>query len=421
MFPDRAISNRAAILLICVISASLPSQAFGQQVFVDTALTAGLGYDDNPRLETEDELAEPETGSDAISPSAVDQTFGLVGFGITLGSDTPNSQRAAVLDASLRRYDDDSLDSESYSLVFNGNKEGLRRDYRVETGAVQDSTLETELSDTGRLDTNLDRRTLFLRPGMSLRVSETWDLDLDAGYSQVRFSENTDDLVEYDEFTAGVDLGYQLTQRFTLTAGIDLILFRPIGEIALGEIEEDDSLRFLLGVEYRLSERSLLGFSVGPAFQESLVAGGIDATGEQTAPRKISNDGLTYELAYTYEGLRSGASIGISQAQESSALGGLSEARSVTVATSYNWNERSTARLAMRYTERDAVFADDGDREYFEINPSLDWEATQNLTYSLNYYYRRDREAAAAGVAARSADSNSIVLELRYEFGRKFL
>ncbi len=393
-----------AISIAILLGLSLES-AQAAPWYLDTYVDAGIGYNDNP------EFAESEEIDSGDAPDA--QAYGTVGGRMELGTESATSRNALVLAAIARRYqDDETLDSEYLHAGFISGRSGQSTDFSLELGATEDSTLESELTDTGRFDENVARRELYLRPSFERRLSTRTTATLGFGYSKVEFDDNDDELIDYDEFTTDLGFSHQLTERTSGTLDIVWLEYQPEDVTALTDtaVTRDRSLQLLLGAEHRLTQRSRLSWSLGPDFRETEFADERDPD---------STDNFVYNVAYAFEDGPNTAGVEVYSTEVSSADGGLELVEGLRVRFARAVSPLTSIGLSVNLERSDPVRGELGVRDYLEVNPWVEWDMSRHLSMRFNLYLREQEFSETPFFPAESSDQNVALLELRYTWDRR--
>ena len=371
--------------------------------YIDPYVDIGIGYNDNPFLATEDEI------STGVSPDG--QPYGTFGGHLELATESPSLRSALILEALARRYQDDEfLDSEYLLAAIELDKTGQTTDFGLQMGVSEDATLESELTDTGRFEVDVNRRNLYIRPSVTYRFSELWATDLTLGYEKVEFDDNGSDLTDFEQYGAVFRISRVLTQRTLATLDLDYLYYEPLSTPGEGEVIEDQSYRILLGAEHQLTERSRITWSVGPDYRDTLF----------TDIGRISDEDISYRAGYTFEDNPNLTSLEIYSLEEGSADGSLVRAQGLSFQFARRISSLTLLGLGVILEKRNPVRGDIEERDYFEFNPRMEWAVTRNLSTILNLYYREQDLSATSELPAQNSDQFNALLELRYTWDRKY-
>lgn len=399
------------ISIVAMILMLTGNSAYARPWFAEPSVSLSAGYDDNPTLETDS--AVNLNDDSVLLDDFGDQSFAIVGGNIRFGSETGADLIVFDLGATARRYNDSELDSESADISALYQKNGINNDIVLTAGFSRDSTLETELEDTGRLEENADRDEVFIGSTLTSRFSDRWGGEFVLGYSDVSFDSNTTDrFTDFEELTASAQLGRIVSQRLTVFGLVNYTSFMPTGFIDVGEIEQDDFTSVQLGINYNVTEPLVLLLSAGRGFIDTEQVG-------ENGINDFSGNSTVYNIGLDYTGKRNTIGTNFSNSFDSSADGGLSETQNFGLSLSRPETMGGTFVIRAAYISREPIQGETQSREYYELAPRISWEINQEFTVSTEVRYREQEiDDTVAGLTDR-ADSTSITIGLRYDFGRK--
>ncbi|MCK5431397.1 MAG: hypothetical protein KAJ03_01570, partial [Gammaproteobacteria bacterium] len=174
----------------------LPSIGEGREWYAEPSVNIRSVYDDNIQLRTNDKFVEEEYG---VIASALSR------FGVR--SEIMDISTEAQVD--VKRYsNNDDLDTENFYFdldsTFNVSE---RNRFNLDGRFVMDTSLTSELEDTGLTQVQVDRELKEITPGWTYLLSETQTIEAsythnDVEYEDVSFSDLTDYRVD------SVSLGY---------------------------------------------------------------------------------------------------------------------------------------------------------------------------------------------------------------------
>lgn len=410
----------AVVLVLSVNSAS------ARPWFAHPSISLSAGYDNNPTLEVDPEEVDPDSNITDIEldPEAVsesdqfedidNQSFGLIGGDVRIGSETGSDLIAFDFAAIARRFNASELDSEYLKASALYKATGMNHDYGFEAGVTTDSTLETELEDTGRLEENLDRDAVYVQSDLKSRFSPKLIGDFSLSHREVSFDGGTGTFIDYKELTASAKLNRIISERLSTFGLLEYLRYRPMNEIQLGDNKEDDFTGIQIGFNYNLTEPLALSLSAGRGFTET------EQLGEEESV-SISENNTIYNVGLSYTGDRNSLDANYSRTFESSADGGLSQNESFSIGVIRPETLGGTFRLQASYITRDPIQgeADPETRDYYAITPSIVWQLNQNLSLSTQLQYREQETTDTNLDLTDHADATSVLVGMRYDFGRK--
>ncbi len=383
--------------------------------YVEPGVALSAGYDDNPTLRSDAvaDLVDDVGQIDLIE----DESFALVSGDIRLGSDSESDLIAFDFAAIARRYNDSDLNSEYLRTTALYQKNGEKQDYEIEVGFSRDTTLETELEDTGLLEFNVDRDQRFIRSSLVSRFTQSLIGEFDLGYRDVSFDGGTDDFTDFEDLAGSAKLDRIISERMSLFGLAEFLRYQPTGTVGPGEIERDDFSSLQLGINYNLTQQLALSISAGRGFIDTELSNNTDAGADGTS--SFSENSTIYSVGLGYEGQRNSIDAVFSSTFDSSADGGLSETERLTIALTRPETLGGTLNLQAAYVNRDPVRGETESRDYYVINPNIVWQINQNLSLLAEVQYREQELTDTTTNVSEQADSSSAIVGLRYDFGRK--
>lgn len=392
----------------------IASGANARSWYVEPQLNLSAGYDDNPRLES-----DLDPNIDGLRTDGGPLVY--AGGDIRLGSETDSDLLAFDFAVLVRRYDNSpELDSEYFRAAVLYQKAGIRNDFGIDAGVLTDSTFETELNDTGRLNSDVDRQEAYIRPTLTTRFSPLWSGDFALGYRDVTYDASTDDagfdnFVDFEDFDGSFQLNRRVSERFSVFGLLEFLQYRPTESLGRIGLEKDDFKSVQLGLDYNLGEQLIFSLSAGRGYTDTDLVE-LEETIEYDTP--------IYAAGLEYTGQRNTIGADYSRTFESSGGGSLRLTQRFTFTWSRLRTLGATLSFPVSYINRDPDRADTvgviaGTRDYYELAPSLDWEISQNLFLSALLRYRQEEIGISVSDVARDSDSTAIIFGVRYDFGRK--
>ena len=213
---------------ILIIALVMSMSAHAAEWSVEPKISLRTGYNDNIRLTTLDHDSVWEA---ALSPS--------VKFGVA------KENQGLVGDAGfkIRRFtggngrdSSDVLDREDYNFNTNAYHGTERNTFRGNINYTRDSTLDSELDETGFVvDQYATRDRFTLGPSWERILTEKMKASLDYQFTTVSYSDDPGiiDLVEYDYHVLSSSLVRQFTPRVQGTLSASYSLYKPDTALAL--------------------------------------------------------------------------------------------------------------------------------------------------------------------------------------------
>ena len=333
-----------------------------------------------------------------------------------LQPDAPESQSyGAVVDLQLARRDDTSEfriqphyrlaryladrypDADDKQLSMSGHWGYENAVLELNALAAEESTLTTELAETGLVRADSNRRTIGGGLAWKYAAAETRQLSLSLGWQDVDYTGARQDvLTGYRYLTASVGESFTLTPRAAL-------LVTAFGS-RLESPERNstsDERGASLGVQYAWSERTTMSLSLGLSKQ--------DMDGRQST-------GTTRDFSLDHKGERLDWSLGYSHSLQPYGTGVLAERDTAQLQFVRALGPRLDVLLSGRYARnQDGGFGFTFDsREYRFGESSLRWRVRETWYASLSVGYSTARQEATWFTRASDAHGWTIGLNTRW-------
>ena len=351
------------ILVVLLVLACNPANAYDWNSDYGANLT--LGYDDNFRLSSDDEI-------DTASTS--------VGVFTDIAGTTEISSIRLALGIDGTTYSESSIDDETnYNLSLDTTRTGERLSSFLNVLLESAATTETELLDTGFLDEDGTRDSVSVTPGLSYQVDERNSFSASLSVEDVSY--DTVSLTEYTDNSLSLSWRYQLDETSSVSTSLQHAVYDPDDD------DETNTDSVYVGYELRASEATTYNFSVGFTEVES---------------PDDSEDGSNYTFDVNHRpDERNSFALGLSNSYEASGAGIVREEDRLNLQWSHALSERAQVTLSM-----DGVSTDD--RDFYSFTAGSNYEYTQEIGLSASYRYRERDEGS------ESADSSAVFFSLIY-------
>ncbi|MES1263298.1 MAG: hypothetical protein ABUL69_03005, partial [Peristeroidobacter soli] len=351
-----SMGNSAALALL-----ALPSLAAAAQWGVVPQLSLIADSDSNRRLQ------EPERPSDGAVINGL----------LSITRETEVSTLALKPRASVSRYSgDDALDSEDWGIDTLYRFGGERLAFDVRAGASDDSTLITELGETGFVDSNTRRHSLYASTSLTQYLGVRHRLRYQASMTDVDYDRTLGTgLVGYHYPSIGLLYASTLSPRFDITFSLDAARL----EVPLTHVESD-TRGAQAGFRFRVSENFDLEARAGRT---------------HTQARGRSDVAQSYFASASWHDERQNLDLTLSQDVQPSGNGILVHADDLRVAWSYRLTERLTLDSSARATFREDTAVDlrRYSYRYGAAQLAFGWRCDENWTMSLaGGYVRQEYE-----------------------------
>jgi hypothetical protein len=404
-----------SLALTLLVGVSLPVLA--AQWSVEPTVSLRSGYNDNYRLTTapHDSVWEAD-----VTPA--------VKFGVS----KENQGLFGNADASIRRFYGGSgansssvLDREDYHFKVNSYQQTERNNFGGNIVITRDSTLDTELTQTGQVIATLaTRMSTILNPSWTRLLNEKTQLNLDYQFNRVDYSDEVgqSNLVNYDYNTVSASLVRNFS---SLTQGtLSTSFSRYLPETNLNS----DTYAIQVGLTRQHTETLSTSWLAGwretksetlvPTLECFLVGTypncpfGVIQTG--TTKDEIRNNGSVYAASITKTLERGNLSASLSRAATPSGTGELLDTTRLTLSGEHRFTETLRSNLMVEYYKQDTIVNASGStqtkpRNFFRIRPTITWQWQREWLLSGEYQY-----SASDYADSSTATQNAVYLTLTY-------
>lgn len=285
---------------------------------------------------------------------------------INLSSDaeTRVGSTEAFLNFNANFIDYDELYSNQNTFALNAslNQSKVRSNINIGFGYELQSTLETELVDSG-IYIDSERELISLSPSFTYEVSPTSSLML--GLNMQTTDYDSDSFVDSDRNRLEGSWNKSISEPSAVFVGVNLTEYMP-------DSGSDTSITGLnLGYAYVVDEMNNLRFSIGVS--ESTESG-VDESSE------------TFELAWNRVlSQRSDINVSLSRSLDNSSTGEIAQTDRIVA------NYRMSNSVKLQST-LGLVFYSNNIRDYYSIQPGVSYAYTQYTNMSAFYSYRNQKE-----------------------------
>ena len=402
--------------LILLLAVTQSTQA--AQWSAEPRISVRSGYNDNIRLTTADHDSVWEAD---VTPA--------VKFGVS----KENQGLFGNADVSIRRFyggsgDNSSslLDREDYHFKVNAYQQTERNNFGADIEFTRDSTLDTELTQTGQVIPNrATRMSTILNPSWTRTINEKTRLDLEYRFNRVEYSDEIgqSNLVNYDYNTVSASLLHQFTP---LTQGtISTSFSRYLPETNLNSDTyaiqagltrnhtETLSTSWLAGWRETRSDTLVSSFTCPFGGTYPLCNFGI--VQPETNEDEVKNNGSVYAASITKTLEKGSLSASLSRIATPSGQGQLLDTIRLALTGEHRFTETLRSNLTVEYYKRDTIVNSSGrpesdNRNFFRIQPRVTWQWQREWLLSGEYQY-----AASENTNGDTATRNAVYLTLTYQ------
>ena len=410
----------SCLLLALLAGLSLP--VFAAEWSIEPRISARSGYNDNIRLTTADHDSVWETTlTPAVKFGVSKETQGLFG----------NAS------ASIHRFYGGSgensssrLNREDYHLNVDSYQRTERNDFGANLNITHDSTLQTELDQTGQVITDrATRLSIALGPSWTRTLDEKTQVNLGYQFNRVDYSNEigANNLINYDYNTASASLTRIFTQLTQGTISTSFSRYEP--ETGLNsdtyairagitrKHSETLSTSWLAGWRQTNSDTLIpTGFCVGanPGAGFPKCTGGIPVqTGTDTD--EVNNTGATYSVRVTKLLEKGSLEASLTRIATPSGDGQLLDTTKLNFTGEHRFTETLRSNLTASYYKRETIAnasggkPNSGDKFFFRITPSITWQWQREWLLAGEYRY-----SESENTNGDTATQNAVYLTLTY-------
>jgi hypothetical protein len=314
-------------------------------------------------------------------------------FGTIEANRQTETSRVAVA-ATLRPYFVASDPGTNYldgSLSLEGSRVFPRDQVAASLLYLRDSTLQTELAQTGVVLTQTQRNLYVFAPSWTHQLTEGTRVRLAYNFAASRYDEDVPGLFGYDNQTASVTLTHALSPRLDVFATGSGSVYQTVPDV-----NRTVSYQFGVGVSGRFSEtltgslsvnayrndvRTRQAFTICPAPVQLCLAGTVQ-------PIAVSADLETSGSGYAFDGdlakrftERTTATIAGGRSLQPSGSGALYVVQRIALGATHELTETLSAAAYAQASESSLAGAESvtaGKSRYYTAGASLSWRATRS-------------------------------------------
>ncbi len=395
--PPPGFSARSLLIAsLLFLTAAAPFNSSAAEWYLQPLVKAQAEYDDNPRL-------RPNKPDDSV-------TGGILAVEMDLGVKTPVNELSIKPRLRSAYYDnDDGLDSNDIFVDLFGSHSTKRGLWELKAGYARDTTLTSELEDTGLVEDARRRNRwdadLAWRYVLTQRTNAKFGIE----YTDVRFESSSDPqtrLFDYNNAQLYTTLTYDYTASDQLSLGLKAAKFD------VPDLDSDtDSYTAILGLRHDFS----------PVLQGSL------QTGIRTSERDFKENGVNQDSSDTGAILEASLTgetplttweLSLSRLPRANGRGFLLERDQLMLSLEQDISPSLSGRLNGRVLESESL--DDSsnlaDREYARVGLGLKWRFSRR--WYLDGRYRHIWQKLGDD-SSNKAEANSVLISLAYEGDRR--
>lgn len=394
------------LVFLCMAFAAVP--ASGVEWVAEPSVTLREEYNDNYLL----------------TPAPYNAVWGtILSPALKLSRRTEVSETSANARLNFNRYTgENNLDRTDQYYTLNSSVQSERNLLAGDFSFTRDSTLYSELAETGIVQTRSQRSRLSLAPSWTRMLSERNSLRLGYQYDKISYQGGTTSLADYTNQSASTNWLHQWSEKDLITTGVYYARF----ETANAGYQAD-TIGIQAGLTHDFSETLQGNFRMGVRNTKSTVEGFASRFVEifpgffvpvqvpQTTTTTSRGMTLNAQLQKRFETMTIHGNI--SREQNPTGNSTLVETDRLGVAVTRTMSEKLSATASGNiYRSRyigEVVNAPD--RQYYEIALNFNWRMTERWRLDSGYRYAR----AEYKSNNTSPDSNLVFAGLRYDWPRK--
>jgi len=388
--------KKVTIMFFCkclIISfLSVPFIAVAKDVTVVPSIALRGEYDDNVTFVRTDEIDDYLA---VISPSLT----------LNYASELFKLDANGIVDV-LRYADEHDLNTEKQRYAIDAGYQLMERwAFSGDFSYIKDTTLDSELEETGIVFAREDRERFNAGVGLSYQVSELTYMGVNYAYSKTDYDE--EGLEDYD--SNSIRLSYN--RRFN--NGIDTFTVAPGYNRKSSDINDTDGYRLNFGWTHLPSETYRLKVFLGLRYTEQDFKNGRDNTSNWggVADINLQKKSETHSVLVGF-----GSDIYLRPDTNE-----LNQVYKIYCNLTRRVTERFSAgvnsRLSLTQPD-DADAVDDKDIWYFTVTPSLSYSLTENHSLRLSYSYQQQYDRNIEDDPRRAR--NRVWLSLNFNFPKKW-
>jgi hypothetical protein len=335
-------------LMILVASLAVAGNVVAAEWSAEPRVIVGVDTDTNRRLDVDSE----------------DSQSVRIGFAVALAYASPDRRLELRPRLDIARFDgsDQELDSNDYGLAVGLQQTGERWQFDASLNGARDSTLTTELTDTGLIDGRTRRQAISGNLAASYAIAQRAGAQLNLGYSDVDFDRaDGTGLTPYGYTSFAAGFVWQMSERTELVAQV----FGGRLDVPDANLTTDNAGARAI-VQVRVSERLRFDASVGASRVES---------GERSDQSQVFSASAAWNDELTE------VTLSLARNVEPSARGRLVDADSVNLDFRRRLAERLTVGVSGSYARREdllfGLFPEE--REYYNYNALATWSVSPTL------------------------------------------
>ncbi len=410
----RATARCVALLALTALSAPVLAAEWA----IESGVTGKAEHNDNWRLQSNNKQAVTVL---SVAPNAKFSTASEISaVSIELGA------------SGYKSFGDDRLTRLDGQVGFGARTRSERAFYSLDGRVVRDSTLATELNETGQVLDRVQRNFYTLQGGYKYAMTQRLFATANAGAQLARYDNTgTNGLRDYNQYSLGGGLEYQVSERTTANTQIGWTNFTTVPDQNKARVWSwnnalqhrfTESLKGTASVGLSRVHTEIQQIAVCLNTQGQFVAlADCSGTGPQVGVLRPNIDKTTTNKLFAAQldwqfAPVSSFNVGAKQEVVPSALGTVVRALSLFTGVSHAFTEKLRGGADIRYIDSSVVGGSGlgAETETFRFGGQLVWQFTRE--WSIEGGARRTQVRYSS--ASTSADANVVYGQVRYEWPR---
>jgi len=386
-------------LALCSLNILCISEARASLWLTEPSINTSVQYNDNQLLSTRSDDESSET------PQQIETSKVILSPLFKLSYRAPRTELISSARLRASRYNKQIFDSDDwYGDVLLRKKSELSQ-VELAVNYAYDSTLVSEIEDTGLIQDNKRRRRFSISPSWQHQINFNNLISVTYSFEDVSYREGeSSGLFAYDNQAVSTHLLHQLDAK----ASTGMVLYASrFNSPSRGS--EFKNIGIQGSYEYKLTEIMKLGLGAGVRQTDSrlnVISGKIEN----------SNIGNTFSALLTQSWQRTSFEVSLQRSIEPSGSGYAVLRDQANVTLKQQLTEKWVASFFLRgfrnKSLRDEITGID--RNYISLDSRLSWRWNRNITLSALYRYRQQKY----DVRVDTARGNSVEASLTYRWVR---
>ncbi len=324
----------------------------------------------------------------------------------------------------MQYADHDELNTTNQRYYLRGTYQTLERlRFRGDVSYIKDTTLDSELRETGLVGIRSNRARFNISGGVTYQLSELYEIGFDYQYTDTRYDWYGN--VDYVYHMASMSLNHMLSNQR------DVITLQPYYSYMDSEASTVDNYGFSIGWLHDFSEIMHLTFFFGVRYTDTdyyLVQPTVIFDPSVYPPfrlvyQKVSEKddswGGVADISLRRDGETFHWKIGYDQDLAYSSYGEPIDRKKGYFNLYKDFSRRLGGRISASYYR----VKSDGDvtredRDYFDIRPALIFKITENHTLECVYNYSHEHNRNVS--SNKNYDRNRVWISLNFNFPKKW-